>query len=201
MTESEIKYEEARAIKQNSKFIEYADQLLCISLHENCGFGRERFYKFNSEAAELGRWYIDRYKEENENAEDYAVNGYYALVRDLRGFGWIPELKLWNDNVFDQFPPDKNSAAMRKLHAQCLEYAKGVSFYVRESLCIEALWLCEEHGWRAVRLDRLVKPVVEAYLGLMQQYLRCSKEGVKELNARCRAVKKRYDAMGIFLSD
>ena len=198
MTEEEQAKETKRAIKENSKFMEYADQLLCISLRENFNFGFERFTRFNNESPELGRYYINQYADDDERADDYAKNGYFALCRDLRAYGWEPEEKLWKDSVFDSFKPDKNTASVRKLHAECLEYAKGISFYVREMLCMTALWLCNEYGWREVRLDRAMRPVVEGYIDLMRLYLRCSKEGVAELNKRCKAVKKKYNEMGIF---
>lgn len=198
MTEQDKERQQKLAIKENSKFLQYADQLFCISLRENFGFGYKRFNLFNTEAVELGRYFIDRYADENEQPSDYAVNGYYALVINLRCYGWEPEEKLWKNSVFDGFKPDSNSASVRKLHAECLEYAKGISFYVREMLCMSALWLCKEYGWREKRLDRVMRPVAEGYIDLMRLYLRCSKEGVAELNERCNAVKDKYNGLGIF---
>lgn len=198
-TEEQQRRENKQAIRENSKFMEYADQLLCISLRENFGFGQERFLTFNDESTELGRYYIDRYAAENEQATDYAKNGYYAILLRLRDYyGWNPEEKLWKDSVFDQYKPDSNSAANRKRHAECLIYAKGISFYVRESLCMTALWLCEKYGWREIRLDRVMRPVVDGYLDLMRLYLRCSKAGAAEMEKRIKATRKKFNEMGFF---
>jgi hypothetical protein len=198
LTERQGQRIEKNAIKSNTEIMEYADQLLCLSLRKNFGFAHKRFTKFNNEATELGRDYIEYYGQHDKNPEDYAKTGYYAILRELNNFGWDAEKILWDNGVFNNFLPDKNSAAIRKKHAECLEYAKGISFYVRENICMSALWLHNEYGWSTVPLTRLVTPVREEYLAIMREYLRCSPEGMAEMKKRMKAVKKEFNEMGFF---
>lgn len=194
--------EEARrqraAIRANDKRFCYADRLFCLSLHENAGFGRERILAVSGAGYVIGRGYIERHADEGEEDGEYAVNSYYALARDLRGWGWDPERELWRDDVFSSFPYDKNTASVRRMHADRLGYAKGISFYVRQMLCMGALYLREELGWAAVRLGRVYEPVRDGYLALMREYLRCSAEGNARHEAMIADVRKRYNALGYF---
>lgn len=198
MTASEEEKLRAQAIKKNDKILNYADYSLCLSLHRNAGFGRDRFARYNAEVYKLGRHYVTRYGTDDKDDEEYAVNSYYALVRDLRGWGWDPEENLWQEAVFDTFPPEYNSAAMREKHAIRLGYAKGISFYVREMLCMAALWLREEHGWAQIRLGRVMRPVADGYLSLMRDYLRCTKDGDAAVTKRINVARREYNEMGFF---
>ena len=201
MTAEQRKRLDKRCIRENDKILHYADQLLCLSIRENLGFGRERIDRYNNGAYELGRWYIDRYTAESEAKEDYAVTSYYALAVELTNAGWDPEEHLWKDTVFASFPPERNSAQMRADHARRLVYAKGISFYVREMICITADYLHREFKCGAIRLDRVAKPVVEGYLDLMRCYMRCTKEGDVAMAEKIETVKKRYNNMKMFRED
>lgn len=197
-TEEQLQEQERKAIKHNNRILDYADQMLCLSLRENAGFGYRRFLKYNNESVELGRYYVDRFTMDDEAPEEYAVSSYYALALNLKDWGWNPEEHLWKESVFDKYPPDHNSAAMRKQHKIRMEYVKGISFYVREMLCMAALWMREELGWAEIRLDRVFRQVVEEYLESMRDYLRCTTQGDTRMNDRIDATKKKYNDMGIF---
>lgn len=114
--------------------IGYVDKLQCLSLHNQFGYGAERLTSFDSGAGEIIRFYIDRYTQKGEPDEDYTVNAYYAMVRDLCGYGWDPEDHLWRDSVFDSYLPDRDTAAVRQNWQQRLVFIKKISFYARE-LC------------------------------------------------------------------
>ena len=198
LTEQQEQRIQKRAIRDNTRIMKYADHLTCLSLRENAGFGRARFDKYNAAAFDLGRHYIEWYGQHDKDDSDYAKTGYYAIERDLSAGGWEPEENLWNDSALDNFPPTTNSASKRIEHAARLEYAKGISFYVRELLCFTALYLREECGYAETRLNRVLRPVAEAYLELMRLYLLCSSEGDAEMVKRINATKKEFDEMGIF---
>ena len=198
MTEKEQADAEKKAIKTNNKYLQFADHLLCLSLRNNAGFGYKRFAKYNEESLALGRHYVEYYGMEDEEPEEYAVSSYYALARHLRDYGWEAEENLWKDNIFDTFKPHKNSRAIRDQHKTRVEYAKGISFYVREMLCMAALWMREECGWAEVRLNRVLRPVVEEYLAVMREFLKCSAEGDNAMNQRIRKALKDFNAMKIF---
>lgn len=198
-TEEQEERTKRRMIRDNNKIFAFADMLLCMSMHENAGFGTSRLNHYNNNGADILEMYIKRYTVEGEPDEDYAVNGYYAMVRDLTGYGWDPEKHLWKDDVFASFPPDKNSASARKEHSGRLVYAQGISFYVREMLCATALYLREEHGFAEIRLNRVLRPVVDAYLDAMRDYMRCSPEGLRSLKDKFKATEKKYEDMGLFL--
>ena len=198
LTEAEEKKREKAAIRANDKRFNYADRLFQLSLHENAGFGRDRLIEVSHAGYDIGRAYIEKHSEDDEQDEEYAVNSYYALARDLRGWGWDPERELWRDDIFSTFPYDKNTASVRRMWADRLEYAKGISFYVRQMLCMGALHLREVRGFAAVRLARVYDPVRDEYLAMMRQYMRCSREGDREADRMITDVRKRYNALGYF---
>lgn len=101
-----------RYAQNGDTIIAFVDHLQCLSMREYFQYGADRLMQFDSGTGEMIRFYIDRYTQEIEPDEDYTVNAYYAMVRDLCGYGWDPEDHLWRDSVFDDFPPDKNSAAV-----------------------------------------------------------------------------------------
>lgn len=198
LTAEEEKKREKAAIRANDKRFNYADRLFQLSLHENAGFGRDRLIEVSHAGYDIGRAYIEKHSEDNEQAEEYAVNSYYALARDLRGWGWDPGIELWRDDIFSTFPYDKNTASVRGMWADRLEYAKGISFYVRQMLCMGALHLREVRGFAAVRLARVYTPVRDGYLAMMRQYMRCSREGDREADRMIADVRARYNALGYF---
>ena len=197
-TEEELLREHRQNIRANDKRLHYAERLFRMSLHDNAGFGAARITAVSDGAYMIGREYIERHTDASEADSEYAVNSYYALARDLRGWGWDPDKKLWRDDIFASFPWDKNAASIRAMWADRVEYAKGISFYVREMLCMGALYLREEKGWSFGRLDPVYAPVRDGYLDLMRQYMRCSREGDKKHEDMIREVRKRYNALGYF---
>ena len=198
MTEEEQANVEKKAIKTNNSYLGFADHLLCVSLRNNAGFGYKRFHKYNEESLELGRYYVDKYSMDDEAPEEYAVSSYYALVIQLRNYGWEPEDNLWKDSIFDTFKPYKNTKSIRDKHKDRVKYAKGISFYVREMLCMAALWMRQELGWAEVRLNRVLRPVVEEYLAAMRDFLQCSAAGDKSKDQRIRKALKDFNDMKIF---
>ena len=144
-----------------------------ISLHRNVGFGVERLGRFNSGSYDIGRYYIERYTEDNEDPEEYAVTSYYALVRDLKDIGWNVEKELWKDDIFYTF---ENTLGMtrsnREKVAAFVEYAKTISFYSRQMICMSAVGLHEDFGFGVERFNRVFHPVRDKYLNLMRIYIR-----------------------------
>lgn len=195
--EEEERYNK-RCIRENDKIMHYADHLQVLSLRENLGFGYKRLGQYNDGAYELGAWYIERYTGENEHDDSYAVTSYYAIMRDLIADGWDPEEHLWKDDVFLAFPADKNSAQARREHEARAEYARKISFYVREMYCMSAKWLHDERGFGAERLNRVLAPAADGYLALMRQYMRCSLAGDTEMCRMIAETDKRYREMEVF---
>lgn len=177
------------------KILRYADQLQSLSMRENYRYGAQLMSEFDRKSGELIQYYIDRYAQENEPDEDYAVNGYYAIVRDLCGYGWDPEIHLWRKNVFEQYPPDTNSASVHKIWERRLVFAKGISFYVREMYAGSALYLRDERGFAEERLARAIHPARNGYLELMRQYMRCSAAGDREMSRLIAETDKKYNEM------
>lgn len=195
--EQEERYKK-RCIRENDKIMHFADHLQCLSLRENLGYGRKRLDQYNEGAYKLGEWYIKRYTGDNEHDENYAVTSYYAMSRELEYAGWSPEERLWKDDIFITFPADRNSAQARREHEARAEYARKISFYVREMFCITADWLHSARGLGAERLDRVLKPCAEEYLRLMRCYMRCTKAGDEAMCAMIADARRRYEAMSIF---
>ena len=149
LTQSEIDAVNKRTVRMNDRIFNYIGRLVVISVRKNAGFGVDRMKRFNDNAYDLGRRYIDRYSETpDRTAEEYAVDSYYALRRDLRYYGWDPEVELWSDDVFDRMVSfDGISRKKRDEYSQLIAYAKGLSFYVREMLCMNAMELHETNGF------------------------------------------------------
>ena len=194
-TDEQIAHARKSAIKENDSHFHYADRLLALSLRENA----KRFEEYNRIGYQMGREYIEKYAQSDKDECDYAVDSYYALRRDLRDLcGWIAEDELWNDSIFDTFPADENTARIRRIHENRVGYAKGIGFYVRQQLCMAAIYLYTHLGWAKVRLGYVLHPVRDGYLAFMRQYLRCSKAGDAEMKRMHADVRRRYNAMGIF---
>ena len=198
-TDAQIEQVRQTRIRENDSYFKFADRLIALSLRKCEGFGHDRFAEFNTSAYELGRGYIDKYAESDKDADEYAIDSYYALRRDLRDSGWDPERKLWRDEVFDTFLPDNPhpSRSERQKYANRLGYVKGISFYVRQQICMAVMWL-RNKGRGEIRLDRIFEPVRDDYLELMRQYLRCSSAGDKKMREMYADVRTRYNKMGFF---
>jgi hypothetical protein len=157
--------------------------------------------RLNDNAYDLGVWYIDRYSETpDKSAEDYAVDSYYALRRDLRCYGWDPETELWSDDVFERMVSfDGLSKNKRDELSDLIAYAKGLSFYVREMLCMNALELHDTNGFGAEkRLNAVFHPVRDRYLGLMRHYITKNREAYM---AELRAARDEFNALGIYKAE
>ena len=155
VSEKEQKKINQRNIEKNDRILNYASRLLFVYLREKAGFGRKRFERYNNGSQETGRWYIERYSTEADTDDDYAVTSYYALRSHLRYFNWDPETELWTDDVFDTLVPlpDGMTRSQRTQHAALVGYAKGISFYVRELLCMAAKELHDANGFGRERLN------------------------------------------------
>ena len=198
-TDAQIAKARKDATRENDNHFYFVDRLLALSLRENAGFGAKRFDEYNRISYELGRGYIEKYAQGNKDEADYAVDSYYALRRDLRDLcGWDSEKELWRDSIFDTFPSDANSAKVRRMRRNRIDYAKGIGFYVRQQICMAVMYLYTHLGWACVRLARVIDPVREGYMAFMRQYLRCSKDGDENMRRMYADVRKRYNAMGIF---
>jgi hypothetical protein len=198
-TDTQITKARKDAIKENDCHFNYADRLLALNLREKAGFGAKRFEEYNRISYQMGREYIEKYAQSDKDEADYAVDSYYALRRDLRDLcGWIAEDELWHDSIFETFPADENSARIRRIRENRIGYAKGIGFYVRQQLCMAAIYLYTHLGWAKVRLGYVLHPVRDGYLEFMRQYLRCSKAGDAEMKRMHADVRRRYNAMGIF---
>lgn len=197
-TQAQIESQNQSVIRMNDRVFDYISRLLAISLRENAGFGAARFSRLSDNAYELGRDYIDRYSwSKDKRDEEYAVDSYYALRRDLRCYGWDPETELWSDEVFDHMASYKGlSRSKRDELAVLIAYAKGISFYVREMLCMSALELHDTNGFGAeVRLNRVFHPVRDRYLNLMRTYIA---KDYASFKAELVAARDEFNALSVF---
>jgi hypothetical protein len=198
-SEADVRREEKQAIRQNDVRLHYADRLMLLSLRENAGFGKDRFERYNAEGYVLGRDYIERYSILDKKAEEYAVDSYWALRRDIRDdCGWDPEVQMWKDSVFETFPADGNTRSIREKHDHRVTYGRGISFYAKQMISMGVGYLRREYGWGMVKLCRVTDPVREGYLAMMRQYLRCSAEGDRIMGDMITDVRKRYNDMQMF---
>ena len=184
--------------RNNDRFLNYAHRSIVLSIRDNAGFGDERMQRLIDGAYYIGRDYIDRYSPLEKTDEDYAVDSYYAMRRELCYIGWDPSAELWTDNPFslaDMGITGHQSAAKRAENDAYIHFANMMSFYVREMAAMVAIHLHETDGFGAVRLRRCLDPFVADWMRLMRIYLHKDKAG---LVAEMRRMLDRYNACPLF---
>lgn len=204
LTEAQIQRQHKQNIKNNNQYLNYASRCLIMSVHDNAGYGVGRMKRFNDGAFSLGREYIDRYSppDYQMSDQDYAVDSYYAMQRDLLYIGWDPEAELWGYNPFTEADlpalSGKPTVRERRIREDWLYYANAISFYVREMLCMAALELHNAGGMGAVRLSRVLHPVRDRWMELMRVYLAMDRDGVERLMKK---VLAEFNACGCFAEE
>lgn len=200
-TEEEVEKREKRNIRENDKVFNYVSRSIMISLHRNAGFGAERTARFNSGSYDIGRYYIERYTEEDDDPEDYAVTSYYALVRDLKAIGWNAKKELWTDDIFYTFVNTRGmSRSNREKVAAFVEYAKTISFYSRQMICMSAMGLHEDFGFGAEKFNRVFHPVRDKYLNLMQIFIQ-NRENRVPYEKELKAVLDEFNSIKFFKTE
>ena len=200
-TEHERERIAAKNMRSNDRFLNYAHRSIILSVRDNAGFGAERMSRLIDGSYCIGRDYIDRYGQHEKTDEDYAVDSYYAMRRELLYIDWDPSREIWPDNPFmlaDMEFVGHQSAAKRAENDAYIHFANLLSFYVREMAAMVALHLHDTDGFGATRLSRVFDPFVEDWRRLMARYLHKDREG---LVAEMRRMLDRYNACPVFPSE
>ena len=197
-TEYERKRIAAKNMRSNDRFLNYAHRSIILSVRESAGFGAERMARLVDGSYWIGRGYIDRYSPMAKTDDEYAIDSYYAMRLELEYIGYDPSVELWPDVPFTIADMDlhgKQTASVRAENALYLEFAKKMSFYVREMAAMVALHLHQEDGFGATRIRRSMDTFRSEWIGLMRIYLRKDKAGVLQ---EMRRMLDRYNACPIF---
>lgn len=197
-TERERERITAKNMRSNDRFLNYAHRSIILSVRENAGFGEKRMARLVDGSYWIGRGYIDRYSPMAKTDDEYAIDSYYAMRLELEYIGYDPSVELWPDVPFSIADMDlhgEQSASMRAENALYLEFAKKMSFYVREMAAMVAIHLHQEDGFGATRIRRSMETFREDWMELMRIYLRKDKEGVLQ---EMRRMLDRYNACQIF---
>ena len=200
-TERERERIAAKNMRSNDRFLNYAHRSIILSVRENAGFGDVRMARLIDGSYYIGRDYIDRYGPHEKTDEDYAVDSYYAMRRELLYIGWDPSVELWRDNPFslaDMGITGHQSAAKRAENDAYIHFANMMSFYVREMAAMVALHLHDTDGFGGTRLSRVFDPFVADWRRLMARYLHKDREG---LVAEMRRMLDRYNACPVFQAE
>ena len=185
-------------MRSNDRFLNYAHRSIVLSIRDNAGFGAERMTRLIDGSYCIGRDYIDRYGPHEKTDEDYAVDSYYAMRRELLYIDWDPSREIWPDNPFmlaDKELVGHQSAAKRAENDAYIHFANLLSFYVREMAAMAAIQLHDTDGFGATRLSRVFNPFVADWRRLMARYLHKDREG---LVAEMRRMLDRYNACPVF---
>lgn len=185
-------------MRSNDRFLNYAHRSIILSVRKNAGFGAERMARLVDGAYWIGRGYIDKYSPMAKTDDEYAIDSYYAMRIELEYIGYDPSVELWPDVPFtiaDMCLHGEQSASMRAENTLYLEFAKKMSFYVREMAAMVALHLHQEDGFGATRIRRSMETFRGEWIGLMRIYLRKDKAGVLQ---EMRRMLDRYNACPIF---
>ena len=188
----------AKNMRSNDRFLNYAHRSIVLSIRDNAGFGAERMTRLIDGSYCIGRNYIERFSPMEKTDEDYAVDSYYAMRRELLYRDWDPSREIWPDNPFmlaDMELVGHQSAAKRAENDAYIHFANLLSFYVREMATMAALHLHDTDGFGAMRLSRVFDPFVADWRRLMARYLHKDREG---LVAEMRRMLDRYNACPVF---
>ena len=188
----------AKNMRSNDRFLNYAHRAIILSVRDNSGFGVERMGRMIDGAYWIGRGYIDKYSPVEKSDDEYAVDSYFAMRRELCYIGYDPSVELWAEEPFSLADMDlqgKQSVAMRAENDAYVQFANKISFYVREMAAMVAIHLHETDGFGAVRLRRCLDPFVTDWMRLMRIYLHKDKAG---LVAEMRRMLDRYNACPLF---
>ena len=197
-SESERERIATKNMRSNDRFLNYAHRSIVLSIRDNAGFGAERMTRLIDGSYCIGRDYIDRYGPHEKTDEDYAVDSYYAMRRELLYIDWDPSREIWPDNPFmlaDMELVGHQSAAKRAENDAYIHFANLLSFYVREMATMAAIQLHDADGFGATRLSRVFDPFVADWRRLMARYLHKDREG---LVAEMRRMLDRYNACPVF---
>ena len=197
-TERERERIAAKNMRSNDRFLNYAHRSIVLSVRDNAGFGDVRMARLIDGSYYIGRDYIDRFSPLEKTDEDYAVDSYYAMRRELSYIGWDPSVELWRDNPFslaDMELVGHQSAMRRAENNGYVQFANMMSFYVREMATMAAIQLHDTDGFGAMRLSRVFDPFVSDWRRLMARYLHKDCEG---LVAEMRRMLDRYNACPVF---
>ena len=197
-SESERERIATKNMRSNDRFLNYAHRSIVLSIRDNAGFGAERMTRLIDGSYCIGRDYIDRYGPHEKTDEDYAVDSYYAMRRELLYIDWDPSREIWPDNPFmlaDMELVGHQSAAKRAENDAYIHFANLLSFYVREMAAMAAIQLHDADGFGATRLSRVFDPFVADWRRLMARYLHKDREG---LVAEMRRMLDRYNACPVF---
>ena len=185
-------------MRSNDRFLNYAHRSIILSVRDNAGFGAERMARMVDGAYWIGHGYIDKYSPMAKTDDEYAIDSYYAMRLELEYIGYDPSVELWSDVPFSIADMDlhgEQSASMRAENTLYLEFAKKMSFYVREMAAMVALHLHQEDGFGATRIRRSMETFRDDWMRLMRIYLRKDKAGVLQ---EMRQMLDRYNACPIF---
>lgn len=197
MSEEELERFRKENIKSADRYLNYIQRIVLTEIRKAYGFGKERMARMNNNGFELGSWYIERYSPEDVHREDeeYAVDAYYAIRRDLRAFGFDPDEEFWPDGRFYDMIQPQPSHALRKKAMDYADYAERLSFYVRELLCMLCLELHETDKYGVERLRRVMRPTRDRWLALMGSYMEM--DG-KSVCLEMRRALDEFNMLGVF---
>ena len=190
-----------KSARNNDRFLNYAHRSIVLSVRDNAGFGDARMARLIDGSYYIGRDYIERFSPLEKTDEDYAVDSYYAMRRELLYIDWDPSRQIWPDNPFsltDMGITGHQSAAKRAENDAYIHFANLLSFYVREMATMAAIQLHDADGFGATRLSRVFDPFVADWRRLMARYLHKDREG---LVAEMRRMLDRYNACPLFQSE
>lgn len=184
-------------IKAGDRYLNFIQRAMLVEAHKAAGFGKERLHRLNEAAYWTGKDYIQRYSPEDVTIEDeeYAVDSYFALRRDLRAYGFDPDVEIWDDGFFLAMVTAQPSRALRDKIQAYANYAERMGFYVREMMCMVAIELHDTYGWGVDRMRRVMHPARDRYIALMRHYIDMDPQAVQ---SDMREMLDEYNSMGSF---
>lgn len=181
-------------------FLEFSDYSLTLILHEVCGFGQAKrlpdlMDSINPRLNEQMRIYME---DDEEDLWEVTQTTYFGLLRQIRELTeWNPEVVTAEYPVRDLFKPifgtekESDRHIFRQNFVRTMEKKIGVYWYM------VLRYLIDEHGFGAVRLERVFRRMRQDYVSFAELFLKSSSGGDKDLHRMIGNLKKRAARLGI----
>lgn len=205
--------------KRNRSYLNYAHRCLLISCHA-AGFGGVRLRNLSYNSYTIGEAVMEsrRVPELITSVEELLAGAepeyreadffetfeatYWHLRRELLGFGWDPDVRLWGRAPFTDadFPATwrKVTKSQRETRAAFLFFANEMSNICRTMLCMAAVELHRTNGFGCDRMDRVMRPVADRWMQFMRLYLTTDEDAVRREQ---KAVRDEFNGMGCFTEE
>ena len=181
-------------------FLEFADYSLTLILHDEDGFGARKrlpdlFDGMNPRLNERMRSLVE---DDNEDLWETTQNTYYNTIIRLQSLaGFDPRTVTDDIPVRDLFKPIRHSQKEADRHIFRRNFVDTMEKKIGVYYNMVLLYLAEEYGWGAVKLERRFRRMRQEYVKYAELFLMTSDAKDREMHRMVEALKGRAAKIGI----